>query len=64
MEYFVYYSYLTANENGVGNCSVSRKRPIRNLEDVREVEKDIRKTFEEKGYVNPNIVIADWKEFV
>lgn len=63
MEYFVFYSYLTATENGVGNCSISRKKPIHNLEDAREIEQNIKKTFENQGFVNPNIVIASWKEF-
>jgi hypothetical protein len=62
MEYFIFYSYLTATENGVGNCSISRKKPIRNLEDIRGIEQDIKKTFVEQGFVNPNIVIANWKE--
>jgi hypothetical protein len=60
-QYFVSYFYWTASEEGMGNMNISCSYPIKSIDDIRLIERNI-----VDNHIlgkNKKVIILNWQKY-
>jgi len=58
MKYFIHFTFKDKLGSGDGNCSMTRFDPLCNMDEIKDIESDLKRTL---GHTS--VVVTNWRRF-